>query len=273
MDYSDQIKADTLVMGRGVVLHPSVQICGPSGQPATRVEIGDNCYIGQGVQIRCSEFAIGDYSRVHHQTTIHGYKPCIIGHNAWIGQQCIIDSIGGMFIGNNCGVGAHSQLWSHIKYGDTLAGCRFKSEKPMEIGKDVWFVGHCIVSPIVAADRAMAMAGSVVTRDMQANTIYAGVPASEISSKIGPQFVDVPLGRQIDQLRQYAKDAGVGDAVVIVEQLDDALPYKTSGKSVFIVARRTYLKVQTPEEVAFMQYLLPDRAKFTPEPIGSDESS
>ena len=47
------------------------------------------------------------------------YLPEINGNN----------EIGGMNIGNNCGIGAHSQLWSHIKYGDMLEGCRFLSEK------------------------------------------------------------------------------------------------------------------------------------------------
>lgn len=261
MGQFENIAAEEMKIGHGVIIHPSARITGPDGGKAARIEIGDHSYIGEGVQIRCSEFRIGDYSKVHHQTTIHGYKPCSIGHNAWIGQFCIIDSIGGMAIGDNCGIGAHSQLWSHIKYGDTLEGCRFLSEKPMAIGKDVWFVGHCIVSPIVAADKSMAMVGSVVTKDMAFNTIYAGSPAAEISSKVGPQFLDRPLKEKTERLREMAREFGATDKIRIVA---DGSQIADDDATYFVVGDRTYTKRSTDEEVRFMKFLLPARAKFTP---------
>lgn len=261
MNPPENIDAAQITVGVGSFVHPGARITGDDGRRAQRVVIGDHCYIGEGVQIRCPEFILGDYSKIHHQTVIHGYRPCHIGHNAWVGQFCIIDSIGGMTIGDNCGVGAHSQLWSHIKFGDTLEGCRFLSEKAMQIGRDVWFVGHCIVSPIVAADRSMAMVGSVVTKDMVFNTIYAGSPASEISSKIGPQFIDVSLAEKMDRMRAYAKECGVDDKVSIVADSSEIIE---NGGTCFVVSERTYIKRRTDAEVAFMKFLLPARAKFTP---------
>ena len=183
----ENVDAVELDLGVGTYIEPTAVIRGLSG-PATRVRIGDHCYIGEGVQIICDDFSLGDFSKLHRQTTIHGYLPCSIGHNAWVGQFTVIDSVGGTTIGDNCGIGAHSQLWSHTKYGDTLDGCRFNSTNQLTVGKDVWFVGHCVVSPIRAHDRSMALAGSVVTRDMEANTVYAGTPAKAISDRVGPQF-------------------------------------------------------------------------------------
>jgi acetyltransferase-like isoleucine patch superfamily enzyme len=258
------IHADEILVGIGTVIHPSAILCGSDGGQARRIVIGDHCYIGEGVQIRCPDFSLGDYSKIHHNTTVHGYLPCHIGHNAWIGQNCIIDSIGGTTIGDNCGIGAHSQLWSHIKYGDTLEGCRFLSESPMQIGKDVWFVGHCIVSPIVAEDKSMAMVGSVITKKMTYNTIYAGCPAVEISSKIGVQFTDVPLAAKVDKLRAYLAESGVDASRIRI--IADQSELGDSALSHFIVSSRTYTKHATTEEIAFMKYLLPARAKFTPEP-------
>lgn len=263
--YRDQILADEINIGRNVVIHPSAIISGPNGGRSRRINIGDNCYIGERVVIRCPEFSIGDYSRVHHDTNVHGYKPCSIGHNAWIGQFCVIDSIGGTRIGNNCGIGAHSQLWSHIKYGDTLEGCRFLSEKPMLVGADVWFVGHCIVSPIIAADRSMAMVGSVITKDMAENTIYAGSPAMEISSKIGPQFAPVSIAEKMSKMRAYLAEHGKSDNLRIVETSDD---FNTDGRTYFAVKSREYTKTGSEEEVSFMKFLLPARAKFTPYTAG-----
>lgn len=259
--HTGQILADEVSIGRNVVIHPSAMISGPDGGKAHRITIGDNCYIGERVVIRCPDFSIGDYSKIHHDTNVHGYRPCTIGHNAWIGQFCIIDSIGGTEIGNNCGVGAHSQLWSHIKYGDTLEGCRFLAEKPLRVGMDVWFVGHCIVSPILAADRSMAMVGSVITKDMAENTIYAGSPAKEISSKVGPQFMQVTVAQKMDKMREYLGDYGKGDSLCIVETSDD---FRDDGRTYFAVKSREYTKQGSEEEISFMKYLLPARAKFTP---------
>ena len=255
------VNADELSIGRGTFIHPSARITGADGGPAKRILIGDHCYIGEGVQIRCPDFTLGDYSKLQHQTTVHGYLPCSIGHNAWIGQFCIIDSIGGTTIGDNCGIGAHSQIWSHIKFGDVLEGCRFLSEKAMQIGKDVWFVGHCIVSPIVAADRSMAMVGSVVTKDMAYNTIYAGSPAVEITSKIGPQFLAPSIAEKMNAMRGHLELFGSPGSIRIIEDASEA---RDDGKSYFIVSSRSYTKIGSSEEVAFMKYLLPSRAKFTP---------
>lgn len=259
---NSNIHVENLVIGRNTIIEPTAIIRGLNGK-AKKIEIGDNCYIGHNVQIICDDFKIGDYSKIQHDTNIHGYKPCHIGHNAWIGQYCIIDSIGGASIGNNCGIGAHSQIWSHIKYGDTLEGCRFLNEKPMEIGNDVWFVGHCIVSPIKAEDKSMAMVGSVVTKDMKYNQIYAGSPAISISEKIGNQFEEVSVEDKYSKMNAYLKEFDPNSSEIVIVKheeemkLDDMISY-------FNVSSRTYTKKHTEKEIAFMKFLLPAKAKFTP---------
>lgn len=255
------VHADELVVGKNVVIEPTATIRGLSGN-ALRVVIGDNVYIGDSVQIICDDFRLGDYSKVHHHTNIHGYKPCHIGHNAWIGQYSIVDSIGGTTIGNNCGIGAHSQLWSHIKYGDTLEGCRFLSDKSLQIGNDVWFVGHCIVSPIVAADKSMAMVGSVVTKDMEYNHIYAGCPADSKSDKMGYHFADVTVDQKYEKMQQYLEMSGCNPEIIVIVHTADE--FATDGRSYFAVDTRQYTKTGSDEEVRFMNFLLPEKAKFVP---------
>ncbi|HEY9005071.1 acyltransferase [Ohtaekwangia sp.] len=257
----NNIEADHLELGKNVVIEPTARIRGISGK-AKRVKIGDNCYIGDSVQIICDDFSLGDYSKIQHHTNVHGYKPCSIGHNAWIGQYTIIDSIGGTTIGNNCGIGAHSQLWSHIKYGDTLEGCNFLGESPLTVGHDVWFVGHCIVSPITAEDKSMALVGSVVTRNMKYNEIYAGSPAASLSAKIGYQFKEVTVEEKLAKMAAYVQQAGVdADLIRIVATEKDIQP---DGRIYFAVKERTYTKTRHPEEVKFMKFLLPEKAKFVP---------
>lgn len=262
MTYNN-FQAEEIYIGKNTIIEPSVKIRGVNGR-AKKIVIGDNCYIGENVQIICDDFSVGDYSKIQHNTNIHGYLPCHIGHNAWIGQFTIIDSIGGTTIGNNCGIGAHSQIWSHIKFGDTLEGCKFLSEKPMIIGNDVWFVGHCIVSPIIASDKSMAMVGSVVTKDMNFNEIYAGSPAKSISDKIGYQFKDVRVEEKLDKMKVFIREWKSNSKSIQIVSDSSEIDFSNENISYFNVTDRTYTKNGTEDEISFMKFLLPARAKFTP---------
>ncbi|MFK7000562.1 hypothetical protein V3470_06100 [Flavobacterium oreochromis] len=255
--FSEHIK-----IGKNTIIEPTVIIRGINGK-AKSIEIGDNCYIGHNVQIICDEFSLGDYSKIQHDTNIHGYLPCKIGHNAWIGQYTIIDLIGGTTIGNNYGIGAHSQIWSHIKFGDTLEGCRFLTKKPMNIGNDVWFVGHCIVSPIEAKDKSMAMVGSVITKDMEYNTIYAGSPAKSISDKVGFQFKEVIIEEKLIKMNQYLLESKIDVKKLRIVSNTNQIDINDSDVSYFNVSNRTYTKRGTDEEIQFMKFLLSAKAKFT----------
>ncbi|MBC7641046.1 MAG: hypothetical protein H7174_01710 [Flavobacterium sp.] len=262
MNYNN-IQSEEIHIGKNTIIEPSVKIRGINGK-SKKIIIGDNCYIGENVQIICDDFSLGDYSKIQHNTNIHGYLPCNIGHNAWIGQFSIIDSIGGTTIGNNCGIGAHSQIWSHIKFGDTLEGCRFLAEKPMLIGNDVWFVGHCIVSPIIAEDKSMAMVGSVVTKNMNYNQIYAGSPAKSISDKIGFQFKEISLEDKFIKMKEYLKEWNINSKTIQLVTNVEEIDFNLDNISYFNVSDRTYTKTGSIEEVSFMKFLLPSRAKFTP---------
>jgi acetyltransferase-like isoleucine patch superfamily enzyme len=259
---STNIFADHIEVGINTIIEPTAIIRGINGN-AKRIVIGDNVYIGDNVQIICDDFEMGDYGKIHHDSNIHGNKPCRIGHNLWMGQFCILDSVGGVVIGNNCGIGAHSQLWSHIKFGDTLEGCRFLGEKPLIIGNDVWFVGHSIVSPITAQDKSMALVGSVITKDMEYNTIYAGAPAKSVSDKIGFQFDAVSTDAKLLKMIDYLKFSGLElSKIKIVKEKSEIV--QGDDVSYFIVSTREYTKRQSKEEIAFMRFLLPEKAKFTP---------
>ena len=255
------INALNLTIGENTMISSSASIRGIEAE-AKKISIGDNVFIGDNVQIICDDFSIGDYGKIHHHTNIHGYKLCHIGHNFWIGQYSIIDSIGEVTIGHNCGIGAASQLWSHIKYGDTLEGCNFISNKSLTIGNDVWFVGHCIVSPIIAEDKSMALAGSVITKNMEYNCIYAGCPAENISHKMGYQFTKFNVEEKYNKMQDYLKHSGCDDGSIII--VKSTAGFQNDGKSYFDVSSRQYVKTRSNNEVKFIKYLLPEKAKFIP---------
>ena len=67
----------------------------------------------------------------------------------------------------------------------------------------------CIVSPIKAEDKSIALVGSVVTGDMKFNTIYAGTPAKPVSEKIGPQFIERTVDEKIADDAKALKESGL----------------------------------------------------------------
>jgi hypothetical protein len=57
--------------------------------------------------------------------------PITIGYNCWIAQNVILNAEAEFTMGNNVCIAAYSQLWTHVKFGDSLERCRFCSTKPM----------------------------------------------------------------------------------------------------------------------------------------------
>ena len=261
MSTNANIQVDELILGRNVVIEPSASIRGINGN-AKKIVIGDNTYIGADVQIIVNELQIGDYCKIHHHTNIHGNEMCNIGHNAWIGQYCLIDCIGGVKIGNNFCLGIQSHVWSHIKFGDTLAGCRFSKFFKTTIGNDVWIAGNCSIAPTTIADKAMVLANSAITKPLEFNQIYAGNPAKNISEKIGSQFDKVATEEKIKVLTEHLRNSGIdSNKIKIVAKATD---FGNENASYFAVEDRVYTKKHLPEEIAFIRYLLPEKGKFVP---------
>jgi acetyltransferase-like isoleucine patch superfamily enzyme len=245
------INARQLFIGKGVVIEEDVVITGRNG-PAdiTRIIV--------------PEFRLGDYSKLHAFSYANGENPLRIGRNCWIGGNSVLDSMGGLDIDDNVGIGAHSQIWSHIQFGDIIEGCRFFSKKYMKIESDAWFVGHCIVSPVAVGKKSMAFAGSVITKDMLPNRVYAGVPAVDITDKVGPQFEERSIEEKSDSLQKLI-DVFVSENVLFKNQLmivKSSLEIK-AGVTCFNIADRTYTKLYNLAEINFLKCHVP-LIKFVP---------
>ncbi len=242
------------VIGENVVLGPTCK----------KITIGFGCFVGRDIYIDVEELHIGDYTTIHHGSIIHG-KKTKIGHNCWFGHYTIIDSLGGnTLIHNNVGVGAHSQLWSHIKFGDTLAGCRWNSSGSLILEDDVWLVGHSIVGPIHAKERSMLMTGGVATKDMDENHIYAGSPAVDITDKLGNQFASTSLDRRRKKFQQLKEDFEHLTGIDSGQFIDVESFSNDSNRTEFNLTDRKYRPIRTEDEYRFIKFMLYDKAKFIP---------
>lgn len=208
--------------------------------------IGKYCVIGEGVKILTPSALIKDFTRIHDRTLVTGTTPFAIGYNCYVGPGCVLDTRGGLYLSSNIGIGAYSQLWTHILFGDTLQGCQWDKVKPMYIGHDVWFVGHCVVSPIHAEPWSMAMLGSTIVSDMAYNTVYAGVPAK-------PKDIQQKIHRSKEE---------------VIEAFEKEMNYLNVSqdlRNTFNPIARTYVPIKyTDDQLELLNTLYP-RMKFVPE--------
>lgn len=242
------IEADDIQIGEGAVIDDGVFI------RANKVVIGDYAYIGANTKVLVPEFKLGEYSRFNADSFAGGQMPLQIGRHCYLGAKIRLDSHGGLDIDDNVGIGDHSQVWTHIKHGDTTRGCRFATEKYMHIGKDAWFVGHSLVSPVYVGEKSMALLGSVIARDMLPNRTYAGVPAVDVTNKVGPQFEALSVEQKAALLKleiqkfemrfpQFANRLKVVTSAADFE----------SGVTCFDTSTEVYTKTHSAAEITFFK--------------------
>jgi acetyltransferase-like isoleucine patch superfamily enzyme len=252
---------DDVVLGRNVQIGRNVRFA------SDRVRIGDGVQIRDNVVIEASDVEIGNYATIYHGCFFPGPGTLRIGHNFWLGAGSIVDSKGDTTIGDNVGIGAQSQVWGHMTFGDTLYGCRWDSAKPVIVDDDAWIVGHCLLGPVRVGARSVAMLGSVVTRDMQPDRTYAGSPAKDMTDKFGSQFEVRSIGERLLELSarldRLLPDAPERSAVRCA--IDATFPTLAEDPDLLVlnVESRTYASHEHPLEGRVLRGLLP-QAKFTP---------
>ncbi|WP_428262146.1 acyltransferase [Haliangium sp.] len=146
--------------GEGVVFEPGALVFHPEN-----VEIGADVYIG-------------------HYAILKGYyrnKICI-GDGAWIGQQAYLHGAGGLTIGRRVGIGPGVRIITstHSLPEDPrvpiMEGALNLAEVVIEDGCDLG-VGTVVLPGVRIGAGVQVGAGAVVSRDLPAGAVCAGVPA------------------------------------------------------------------------------------------------
>jgi maltose O-acetyltransferase len=106
-----------------------------------------------------------------------------VGNNFYAGYNLTILDMAEVRIGDNCMIGPNVGLYTSGHSIEPKDRNKSGHAIPITIGNDVWIGGSCVILPgITIGDNSIVAAGSVVTKDVPANTIVAGNPAKILKS-------------------------------------------------------------------------------------------
>ncbi len=104
---------------------------------------------------------------------------CYLSPKAKIGKGLRLPHATGIVIGDGVEIGNFVTIYQHVTLGRKGTGDSYP-----KIGNNVKiYAGACIIGGITVGDNAIIGANSVVTKDVEANTTVAGVPAKVLNTK------------------------------------------------------------------------------------------
>ncbi len=138
-----------------------------------KLDLGRFVWIGDGTKIRCHEgrVEIGAKTVMGQECTISAYQ------HVRIGEQCVIADRA-MFIDFDHGV---VEVERPIRQQGIY-------KRDVEVGSNVWIgYGACILRGVSVGDNSIVGTNSVVTRDVPANAVVAGIPARILRMREAPE--------------------------------------------------------------------------------------
>lgn len=164
------LKRKRVIHGKNLRLNGRVHIHGSKG----RIIIGDDCIITSDTDVNPT--AGGAYSHL----SVWKEGRIIIGNNVGMSLVCITASKE-IKIEDNVLIGANSKIWD-TDFHDISYKKRSQGERPQSspvLIKEGAFIGACtiILKGVSIGKHSVVGAGSVVTRSVPDNEVWAGNPA------------------------------------------------------------------------------------------------
>ena len=143
-----------------------------------RIEFGRFVWLGHGSKIRCHEGVVE------------------IGAKTVLGQECTISAYERVRIGEQCVI-ADRAMFIDFDHGVVEVERPIREQgiytRPVEVGSNVWIgYGACILRGVRVGDNAIVGTNCVVTKDVPANAVVAGVPARIVRMRDAPERLRWP---------------------------------------------------------------------------------
>ena len=133
----------------------------------------------------------GHHMQINGIPRIYGIEKLKLGQNVSDNAGCVLQCYGKLTIGNNVTVSDGAKILTRSLKTDGYAANAKKTErdhieKETRIGDGVWIASNAVILPGVTIHKnSIIAAGAVVTKDVEANSVYAGVPAKKIKTMSG----------------------------------------------------------------------------------------
>lgn len=143
-------------------------------------------YVGGRLRVRIlrlAGFYIGAKSIIMGRPRFTGgpdlAKNFEMGPSGFINVDCFFDMAAPIHMGKNVSIGPQVMIITGAhQVGDEYNRCSYLEPRGINIGDGVWLGARSIVLPGISIGRgSVVAAGAVVTKDVPANTMVAGVPA------------------------------------------------------------------------------------------------
>jgi acetyltransferase-like isoleucine patch superfamily enzyme len=147
--------------------------------PASTVVLGRPSVYGTG-RIRCGE---GLLIYPHQYFETHGQGEIVLGDRVVLSSGVHLVAYAGIFIGDGCMIGEYTSIRdaNHTREEGRTLRDSIHEARPIVIGREVWIGrGVVVLSGVTIGDGATVGANAVVTKDVAAGAMVAGVPAVPI---------------------------------------------------------------------------------------------
>jgi acetyltransferase-like isoleucine patch superfamily enzyme len=168
---------------------------GVSLQYPNRIRIGSGARIGRNATLRANTeqrpgITLGDGVWVQDSVIINANRGQVtLGARSWLGPFCLVYGNGGVSIGANVLVAAHTSI-NTVSHESTRCDIPINDQPvltdPVVIEDDVWIGLNAVILQGVTIGRgAIVGAGAVVTKSVPAWSIAVGVPAKVVGRRNG----------------------------------------------------------------------------------------
>jgi acetyltransferase-like isoleucine patch superfamily enzyme len=160
-----------------------------------RLKTDGLCFVAPGVTFeigRDATLRLGRWSWIGHGTKIRIHEgEASIGAKSVLGQECTISAFQHVSIGRECIVADRVMLidFDHgvveVERPIRLQGIY---KRDVSVGHNCWIgYGACILRGVTVGDNSIVGANTVVTKDVEPNSVVAGTPARLLRMRAAPE--------------------------------------------------------------------------------------